>query len=55
MDPTLMTDEHLIRRISTEWVTWRNHKRYYPNMTMWWERYVKNTFGFSSAKKIQTV
>jgi hypothetical protein len=39
-DPTLMADEHLKRRIRTEWVKWHNHK-HYPVMTMWWERYVK--------------
>jgi hypothetical protein len=41
MDPTLMADEHLQRKICTEWVKWQNHNRHYPDMTMWWERYVK--------------
>jgi hypothetical protein len=41
MDPMLMADEHLQRRIRTEWVKWQKHKRYYPGITMWWERYVK--------------
>jgi hypothetical protein len=36
MDPTLMADEHLQRRIHTEWVKWQNHNRYYHDMTMWW-------------------
>lgn len=40
MDPTLMTDEHL-KSIRTEWVKWRNYKIYYPDIPMWWERYVK--------------
>jgi hypothetical protein len=42
MDPTLMADEDLQRRIGTEWVKWQNHKRNYPDKTMWWERYVKH-------------
>ena len=38
---TLMADEPLKRRIRTEWVKWQKHKRYYPDMTMWWDRYFK--------------
>ena len=41
MDPMLRHDENIKRRIRYEWVRWRNHKRYYPDVTMWWERYVK--------------
>jgi hypothetical protein len=36
MDPTLMSDEQLLRRIRTEWVKWRIHKSYYPETIMWW-------------------
>ena len=41
MESILITDGHLKRRISSEWVKWQNHKRYYPAVTMCWERYVK--------------
>ena len=41
MDPILINDKHLIKRISSEWVKWQNHKRHYPDITMWWERCVK--------------
>jgi len=41
MDPILVTDEHLTQRISSEWVKWQTHKRHYPDLTMWWEWYVK--------------
>jgi len=41
MDPILINDEHLKKRISLEWVKWQNCKRYYPDITMWWERCVK--------------
>ena len=30
--------------ISSEWVKWQTHKRHYPDITMWWERCVKNAF-----------
>ena len=35
-----MADEHLQLRIGYEWAKWQNHKRYYPDITMWWERYI---------------
>jgi len=41
MEPILITDEHLKKRISSEWVKWQTHKRHYPDISMWWERYVK--------------
>jgi len=41
MDPVLINDKHLIKRISSEWVKWQTHKRHYPDITMWWERCVK--------------
>jgi len=50
MDPILINDKHLIKRISSEWVKWQTHKRHCPDITMWWERYVKNAFLSSSAK-----
>jgi hypothetical protein len=49
MDPILITDEHLKKRISSEWVKWQTHKRHYPDITMWWERCVIKAF-LSSAK-----
>jgi len=38
MDPILINDKHLIKRINSEWVKWQTHKRHYPHITMWWER-----------------
>ena len=55
MDPTLINDEHLKKRISFGWLKWQNHKRYYPGITMWWERCVKNAFLSSSAKNSMNV
>jgi len=43
MEPLLITDEHLKRRISSEWMKWRNQRQNYLDITMWWERYVKKT------------
>ena len=29
------------KRITYEWVKWQTYKLHYPDITMWWERYVK--------------
>jgi len=55
MDPILINDKHLMKRTSSEWVKWRTHKRHYPDITMWWERCVKNAFLSSSAKNSRNV
>jgi hypothetical protein len=41
MDSLLMNDEHIRRRIGTEWVERRKRKQCYPDVTQWWERSIK--------------
>jgi len=41
MNPLLMRDKNIIHKIRVQWATWHNHKSFYPDITMWWERYVK--------------
>jgi hypothetical protein len=38
VNPMLMQDESIKGKIRTAWVKWRFHKRYYPDVVMWWER-----------------
>ena len=54
MDPVLITDEHLKTQIRSEWAKWQTHKRYYPDITIWWERYVKKNTFLSSSEKNST-
>ena len=54
MNHILINDEHLKESISFEWVKWQNHKRYYPDITMWWERCVKKNAFLSSSAKYST-
>jgi len=42
MDPTVMQDDTLKWKIRANWMQWRNRKRHYPHVTMWWERCIKN-------------
>jgi len=55
MDPIMINDKHLIKRISSEWVKWQTPKRHYPDITMCWERCVINAFLSSYAKKSKNV
>ena len=55
MDPILINDKHLLKRISFEWVKWQAYKRHYLDITMWWERCVKKAFLSSSAKNSTNV
>ena len=55
MKPLLMRDENIIYKIHVQWAIWQNHKRFYPDITMWWERYVKNNSRGSSIKKKENV
>jgi len=36
-----MRDKNIIHKIRVQWGIWQNHKRFYPDIKMWWERYVK--------------
>jgi hypothetical protein len=42
MEPTVMNDDALKRKIRENWIQWRSRKRHYPHVAMWWERCVKN-------------
>jgi len=44
MNSLLMRDENIVHKIRLQWAIWQNHKRVYPDITMWWERYVKKQF-----------
>jgi hypothetical protein len=41
MDPMLITEEILTRKRNSEWVLWQKCKQLYPDITMWWKRYMK--------------
>ena len=41
MNPALVHDTTFRERIRTEWAKWCHHKRFYPDVIMWWERHVK--------------
>jgi exonuclease III len=41
MDPTLMHDDAIKRKIRDTWIQWRNRKRHYPDVSMWWESCAK--------------
>jgi hypothetical protein len=55
MDPTLMADEHLQRKMHTKWVKWQNLKCYYPNMTSGGSVMSRSTFKSLSARNNRTV
>jgi hypothetical protein len=42
MDPTMMQDDVLKRKLRDNWMQWRSRKRHYPDVAMWWERCAKN-------------
>jgi hypothetical protein len=41
MDPTLMHDDAIKRKIRDARIQWRSRKRHYPDVSMWWERCAK--------------
>jgi hypothetical protein len=41
MNPLLMNDEFIKQKIRTEWMKWKYYRRYYLDITVWWERCVK--------------
>jgi hypothetical protein len=45
MDPRMCQNENIQRRVGEEWPEWKEHKRYYPDVLQWWERYVKKRIG----------
>ena len=55
MNPLLMRDKNIIHKIRVQWAKWQKHKRFYLDITMWWERYVKNNIKGSADKKKENV
>ena len=51
MKPTLKEEERIKGKIQKKWAIWKTHKRYYPDATSWWERYVKKNLDNSWARK----
>ena len=41
MDPTVLQDDNYKQQLRDNWLEWRNRKRYYPHVVMWWERCIK--------------
>jgi len=41
MNPAMIQDEIIKEKIRNKWTIWKNQKRYYPDETLLWERYVK--------------
>jgi len=42
MDPAVLQDDILKRKIRANWMQWRSRRRHYPHVAMWWERRAKN-------------
>ena len=45
MDPLMCHDENIRKRLGREWMEWRKHKRYYPDVLLWWERCIMKRLG----------
>jgi hypothetical protein len=41
MGPDIVQESTFKAKFQTEWEKWRGHKRYYPDVGMWWERHVQ--------------
>jgi exonuclease III len=41
MDPTQLQDGNYKQKLRDNWLQWRNRKRHYPHVVMWWERCIK--------------
>jgi hypothetical protein len=41
MNPLRLTEEGLYNRLCERWETWKNTKKYYTHIVIWWERCVK--------------
>jgi hypothetical protein len=51
MVPKLIQDDRIKVKVRHNWAIWQTHKRYYPDVTSWWELYVKNIFDASRPRK----
>jgi hypothetical protein len=41
MNTTLLRETDFRQLLQDKWEYWRKHRRYYPTIITWWERYVK--------------
>jgi len=41
MDPTMLRDEGLLSQLRQQWSGWKSKKPWFPNVNIWWDRYVK--------------
>ena len=41
MDPAVVQDDNYKQKLRDNWLQWRNRKRHYPHVVMWWQRCIK--------------
>jgi len=41
MNTSLLNTKSFVAELKPCWSKWQEHKKYYPNITLWWCRYVK--------------
>jgi len=41
LDPTMLRDVDLLSHLRQQWSGWKANKSWYPNVNIWWDRYVK--------------
>jgi hypothetical protein len=41
MNTSLLNTESFVAELKSCWSKWQEHKKYYPNITLWWCRYMK--------------
>jgi len=41
LDPTMLRDEDLVGHLRQQWSGWKTKKPRFPNVNIWWDRYVK--------------
>jgi hypothetical protein len=41
MNPLPMSDDGFQQQVGTDWTRWRTYKSHYPDITDWWEWYIK--------------
>jgi hypothetical protein len=52
LNPSIAKDVHIRRKLREEWKNWRKRKRYYWNVTQWWERCVKKRLRIFISKEM---